>query len=534
MKAKILLTLLVSFLLAISLAQALTISTNASSNTITLTPQANSAVVNVSSTNSSNFTIGSISGVTIANLTSTQNVQSVLYSFSASSIASGTTSSTVPITAVNALNSSENASLTFTVVRTNNTNTLCSGSNPGNLDIRIEDLKVVEGFGDDEDYWYPLDKIEVEFKVEVSGSYDIENIEITALLYDKSTGDIIIDEDDMDISDDKFDIDEGDDDTFTLTFQVPAEDLEPGNNDYVLLIAATGEIKSKDANDGKETCISDSEEIEIRTDEEFVVLDDINPPEEVICDSIVDLSGKAWNIGEDDLEDVYAVVYNKDLGLLNNRVEIGDIDAMESEPFNFQFTVPKGAAEKVYNIEVRVYDEDDDLFENSEEYQSKFVYLIRVTNCKAVPPAVSITAELSDETPTATVGKQVNVESTIKNTGTAQTTYTIDVSGISDWATLREIDPKSITLNAGESKKVVVYLDVNSDAATGDKEFSIRVSSQSGGVAEQKVMLSVEKGISGAKIIEHLKSNWIIYLIVLVNLILIIAIILVIRRIVSK
>jgi hypothetical protein len=533
MKAKILLTLFVSFLLAISLTQALTISTNASSNTITLTPQANSAVVNVSSTNFSNFTIGSISGVTISNLTSTQNVQSVLYSFSASSIASGTTSSTVPITAVNALNSSENASLTFTVVRTNNTNTLCSGSNIGNLDLEIGDINVVKGFGDDEDYWYPFDEVEIEFDVEVRGSYDIENIEITALLYDKSTGDIILDEDDMDISDDKFDLDKGDDDTFTLTFQVPAEDLEPGNNDYVLLIAATGEIKSKDTNDGKETCISDSEEIEIRTDEEFVVLDDVEFSEEAVCGGTVSLSGEVWNIGEDDLEEISISIYNKELGL-DREIEVGDIDSMENEGFNLEFLVPNGITEKSYNILIEVYDEDNDLFENEEDDKSTFTYALKVTNCKAVPPAVSITAELSDETPTARVGKQVNVESTIKNTGTTQTTYTIDVSGISDWATLREIDPKSITLNAGESKKVVVYLDVNSDAATGDKEFSIRVSSQAGGVAEQKVMLSVEKGISGAKIIEHLRANWIIYLIVLVNLILIIAIILVIRRIVSK
>jgi len=40
----------------------------------------------------------------------------------------------------------------------------------------------------------------------------------------------------------------------------------------------------------------------------------------------------------------------------------------------------------------------------------------------------------------------------------------MDVAGVSQWATLAEIDPKTVTLNAGESKKVNIYLDVNANA----------------------------------------------------------------------
>ena len=110
-------------------------------------------------------------------------------------------------------------------------------------------------------------------------------------------------------------------------------------------------------------------------------------------------------------------------------------------------------------------------------------------------------------------------------------TYTVSVFGNSAWSSLDSIDPQVVTLEAGESKEVSIALEIDEDAS-GDKELTIKASSSNNEV-EQKVALSIESdeaefdAFSG-----HVRKNWFIYVIVLVNIILIIAIILVIRSMV--
>ena len=100
------------------------------------------------------------------------------------------------------------------------------------------------------------------------------------------------------------------------------------------------------------------------------------------------------------------------------------------------------------------------------------------------------------------------------------------------------IEPRSITLNPGESRDINLVLTVNKDAQ-GDNELTIRATSDGQVIAEQRISLLVGKasGITGdaqlGPFVNHLRNNWFIYLIVLVNVVLIIAIILVIRSMVS-
>ena len=109
--------------------------------------------------------------------------------------------------------------------------------------------------------------------------------------------------------------------------------------------------------------------------------------------------------------------------------------------------------------------------------------------------------------------------------------------GNSEWSILDSIEPRSITLNPGESKDINIILTVNKDAQ-GSNELTIRAT-YDGQTSEQRVSLLVGKasGITGdaqlGPFINHLSNNWFIYLIVLVNIVLIVAIILVIRSMVS-
>ena len=88
----------------------------------------------------------------------------------------------------------------------------------------------------------------------------------------------------------------------------------------------------------------------------------------------------------------------------------------------------------------------------------------------------------------------------------------------------------------GESKTVSIILRVNDDAS-GENEFTIKAN-YNGQVTEQPVILTVGLSSGGqttdlGPFVQHISDNWFIYLIIIVNLILIIAIILVVRRMLS-
>ena len=111
--------------------------------------------------------------------------------------------------------------------------------------------------------------------------------------------------------------------------------------------------------------------------------------------------------------------------------------------------------------------------------------------------------------------------------------YTLSVSGLDDWATLASIDDQVFTIAAGEVKDINIILNLDSDAE-GDKEFTIKTTYGESGITEKKVPLSISA--SNAQLVpfvDNVKSNWFIYVIILVNVILIIAIISVIRSMVS-
>jgi len=102
------------------------------------------------------------------------------------------------------------------------------------------------------------------------------------------------------------------------------------------------------------------------------------------------------------------------------------------------------------------------------------------------------------------------------------------VFGNSAWSNLASIDPQLVILEAGASKEVIITLNIDADAE-GDKEFTIRATSDNK-ETEQRVALTIgteEPQMDAFS--SHIRKNWFIYVIVLINIILIIAIILVIR-----
>lgn len=416
----------------------------------------------------------------------------------------------------------------------------CKSGEKG-TDLEISDVKISNSDGDDEE-WSPLDEVEIEVEVSNNGDEKISDIIVELGLFNQEGKNIVKDlefEDKKEI--DLGSIKDSDEDTAIFKFKVP-KDFDSEN--YKLTIKAYSDDKkeenlctssSSDLNNEFYQTISGTRE---EDEERHIIVDNIQfSPTIAQCNEKVQVTSEVVNIGDEDYQDqVKITLFNKDLNLNLEKIIRKDMDQGDSEVAEFEFDVPQGTAEKLYTLEFKTYydyDEDDNNYDL--ESDEKFIATLRVEgNCQITKKAVRITAELDDETPEAKPGKQVIVNADIKNTGDVETTYTISVSGNTAWSELVSIEPQ-LTLKAGESRKVAVVLDI-SEEAEGDKEFTIKATFD-GQIADQKVQLSLETAAEQetelGPVVQHLKNNWFIYLIILVNIILIIAIVLVIRSMVS-
>lgn len=394
------------------------------------------------------------------------------------------------------------------------------------LEMSIKNIDLT-GFGNEKDNeWYLLDKVEIEVNVDNIGNENVNDILIEACLYDKAKNKCVVDESDMEL-DDNFNLKDGKEENVILSYQVNPDEIDQAG-DYVLYVKAY----SDDLGEGN-LCLEDSETVTI-VEDNFVLLDNVVLPESVECGGSVELTADAWNIGDDDQADVYMVVYNQELGL-NEKVLIEDIDSWDKQDVTASFDIPQNAKEKTYLLELRVFDEDDDIFETENDDQAKFTYNIKVEgNCATSSTGNTsadalITVELVSD---AIAGEQLVVKGTIKNTGTQETTYVVNAQDYSSWAALDKIDTRLLTIEPGESEDFNIYFNVNEDAS-GEQFFKI-VSDFGGKTKEQEVSVAIEgktSGITGGAIGASLRENWFIWVIVIINIILIIAIIAVARRI---
>lgn len=426
--------------------------------------------------------------------------------------------------------------------------TFCESGEKGdavNGRLEITEVNIDNSDGDDTE-WSPLDPISIDVKVENTGDDKLSDIIVELGLYNSKGKNIVNDLKDLDNEQIKLGaIREDDDDIATFDFKVPADFAD---ETYTLVVKAYSDDTGED-----EVCTSYSSDLSkdyyelidgVReTDEEnHIVVDNIKiSPANPQCSEIVQVSAEVFNIGDEDYEDqVKVTLYNKELGINLEQIIRQDFDQGDSETVDFEFEIPANAAKKTYVLEFRTYydyDTDDETYNlvSNDRFTQSFTV---EGNCGVVPTvsSVKITAKLSSDTPEAIAGEQVIITAKLENTGTTTDLYTISVSGNTAWSSLSEIDPESVIIPAGESREVDIALVLDTEAE-GDKEFTIKAT-KNGVITEQKVLLSITKqaattGITGSAIIDNIKANGFIYAIVLINLILIIAIILVIRRMVS-
>ena len=437
-------------------------------------------------------------------------------------------------------NATSNQTVSFSYLKT-----FCSNGSINDSSLSFEVDINNKGEGEDKE-WLPLDLVEIEVDFENNKDVDIDDVVIQLALVDSSGKDVSddliwesSDEEEREVGD----VDEGDDVSHTFEFKV-SNDLEEGS--YKLMVKVFPENEEEDmcidyAASGLSGTYYETIDVERESeDDRQIIFEDVEvePSNTIGCSQEVTVTAKAYNIGENDQEKVLINLYNEDLGV--DIIEVlDDFDMEDSKSLEFSFVIPEDALEKKYVLNLLAMhdwdddEEDDDLNAYDEESEILKMPIFVEGSCKGSIKDVEISASLSEETPKAMVGKEVIVKTTIENTGDTEQTYVVSVAGVSAWADA-VISDESVTLGAGESKEIEIALDIDKDVEAGEQEFTIKTTFGSE-VKEQKVLISVEEGgLFQGSIVDHLKDNAFIYTVVIVDLILIIAIVIAVRRMVAK
>ena len=400
---------------------------------------------------------------------------------------------------------------------------LCQNGNPGDLRIRIDDMNVVKGFGED-DEWLPFDEIEIDIEVQNRGNEDINDVVVEWGLYNPSSGQWTIELDE----EKDFNLDEDDEKIITISFSIndkmdeDLEDLEDGT--YVLYVRVIGEI---DNSSNMDTCESISDNVDIIVEKDFVILSDFEYPETVQCDSEFHFSAEVWNIGSRDQDDVYVKVFNRELGI-DKTIEVGDINSFDNEALDFYFETPADAEEGRYSLTVSVYDEDDEVFQNDYDDESSVYDISFDIEGGCAKAEATVTASLYSG---GEAGKPLVIKATIINSGQKQTTYLLNAAGYATWASSAKIEPSSFSLNSGDSKDVLITFNTNKDAV-GNQLFNLEILSENQLVANQPVEVPIKK--AGLSLPKLSGENWHLWAIGALNVILVILIIIIAIRISRK
>lgn len=401
----------------------------------------------------------------------------------------------------------------------------CEFSNQGDLKVTVKDIKVTsDSFGKD-NKWFVFDTVEVKVEIRNSGREDIEDVVLEWGLYNTQSKKWTIEVDE----EDEFDIDKGDRESVTITFKLDdsmdedLEDLSKGK--YIFYVRATGEI-ADGTYEGESTCASDSEEGELMLENNFVVLYNLKAPEVSQCGSEAHISGDVWNIGSKDQEDIYLKIYNRELGI-DEEIQIGDLDSFESTDFDLILQLPEDIVEKAYYLTITVYDEDNKVYKNKDDKESKSSLQLNVQgNCAVAKASVTAVLESGGQ-----AGKEMIVKATIKNTGKKTSSYSLNIGGYTGWASSATLDKSSLTLNAGQSEDVLLTFNVKRDAL-GNNLFTLDVLSGNELIVSQPVQVEITKkkfSLFGGNLFSG--ENKYVWGIGLLNLILIILIIVIAIRI---
>lgn len=547
----------------ISFASALTLS--ASPTTVILNGEDDSDTVTITNTGlDGNFNISSFNGsLTFTDSNSKDAVLSItvddqtdvsqaVFSLNFSSVDSGFLigefDKTLVINGVNVSDNTVNDSIDVIVTFRNS---FCSDGavDDGDLKLKVDINNRGEG---DDDEWLPLDRIEIEVELKNNKNDDLDDVIFELSLFKEGSNTDIIDdmiwiskdEEEIEVGD----VDEDEREKHTFEFRVDPTELDDGDNDYILVVKAFPDgdedvtcidFSENLADFGDDDFLADISIIKENDEEKMVVIDKKSYPlvTNAFCGEQVTFSADIYNIGDEDFEDqIKVLLFNNELGLNLEEIVSGDLDEGEKTDVTFSFKIPSDADEKQYTLIMEIfydYDEDDNVYD--EVSDDTFDALFKVEgNCVTTTGAQATVSAVLESGGLA--GEELVVKATIVNTGDSTANYVLNAAAYTEWASSADVSPSTVTLSSGESRDVLITLNVKS-GVSGEKLFDIEVVSGSEFVVSQPVSVSIEsktffRGFFTGGAIGS--SNVYLWIIGALNVILIAAIIFVVVRLLRK
>lgn len=314
-----------------------------------------------------------------------------------------------------------------------------------------------------------------------------------------------------------FDLDEGDNDCFTLNLEVPTK-MDVDYYKLRIRVADRDGISfSKDFQLHIEGADS-SAAIEIR---DFSL-----DPEEVIAGRAFTAMVKVRNIGDNDLDDLKVTVSVPELNIKTSEY-MDEIESDESKTFEeLLLRIPECAKAGNYDVEILVE------FDEYEETSVATSITVKSGDMCGTSTGTGTSGTSGEDKTIVTVpssqelsqGTSIAYPIMIQNNLGTSKTYTLTVSGASGWATTR-IDPSSVVIvPAGQSKTVYMYVSANSNAEPGDKIMTLTVDS---GTESKQIPLvaKISKGTASTTNWSGLRNGLEIGLVVLVIILIIIGLI---------
>ena len=354
---------------------------------------------------------------------------------------------------------SESKSISFNALK----ESFCDAGAIGGL--RITDVSIDNSGEGDDNEWNLLDTIEVEVDVENSGSLDLNDIIVEIGFFDSTDGNQVTDLDFDNEDEEEFDLgdlDEDDEETATFKFRIPA-DIESGQFKLAVKAYSDDEGENLQCADSSSD-LSDTifEDIEIKEEDDegkFIAFEDIVvSPTDVTCGDIVTVSADAFNIGDNDEDQVKITLYNKDLSLDKYYEIRSNLDQGDNEKVSFEFTVPSNAQNKQYNLLLGAdYDYKNGNYRESLDEEVKIpLTIIGCSGSGSTPGGTPSTVKIANiaaglETDQPKAGEELVVEVTIINLKSERASFVMGANYYQDWATLSDISQRVVELDPQES-----------------------------------------------------------------------------------
>ena len=357
----------------------------------------------------------------------------------------------------------------------------------------------------DQDKDFSLERgedIEIELFVE-SGDLAMEDIEVEAEFngyrYNREEREVIND------FTRPFDLDENDSKRVTLDIEVPV-DMDIDEDTYlVITLSAYGQYNP--------VTYTFKVNVEGIDEEDAVQVERASFSPDVVkagfgFTSLV----RVENFGDDDYDDVCATVKVLGLSGAKDTECIDELEADDSETLEeFAIRIPEDAKPGTYDVEVSV---------EFDKYRGT-TYFGTIEVIEGYDAPVEETVKLVVNVPESLdvmAGKEVTYPVTLSNQGTADATITLSATNVDSFGTAR-FDPSSLLiLKAGETKTVMLNIEVDEDAE-GTETFLLNV--QADGDSKQ-VALTASVEDNGS---EDLRRGLEIGLIVLVIILIILGLI---------